>query len=133
VSLDRYGITIKDEPLIWQAIASNLNVIEDAPGRMETYKEALVRLGQAGYSDEVFWKTTKDLIMKEQKRLDCDSTIAIRNMFVHHMPDEKAFITFLEQKSIAILYMFGKTSRVVLNNELHNQYNAKVYQKHSNT
>lgn len=126
VSLERFGITVEDEPLIWKAIASNLKQIEDQPGRMEVFKESLTRVGYAGYRDPLFWKETKDLIMKEQKRLDCDSTIAIRNMFVKIMPDEKAFITFLEQKTISILFMFGKTSRIVLNHELHNEYRAKL-------
>jgi hypothetical protein len=119
--LESYGITHKEEPLIWGAIANNLKAIDNNhQGRMEYYKEALIRVGKSGYDDQVFWKDTKDLIMKEQKWLDCESTIGIRNMFVKVMPEEKAFITFLEQKSISILFMFGKTSKIILNNDLHN-------------
>jgi hypothetical protein len=63
---------------------------------IDNFRETIINLGYSGFNDPLYWKDIKELIVKEQKRLDAISTVEIRNMFVSQMPQEKAFIWFLE-------------------------------------
>lgn len=78
-----------------------------------------MNIGHSGYKDQIYWNDIKHLIIREQKKLDLAATVDIRNMFVRNHEEEKAFISFLEQKSIAILFMFGKANKFILNYNLH--------------
>ena len=46
--------------------------------------------------------------------IDVKSLVLLRNIFVQNMPDEKPFISFLEQKIIANLYTFGYKTHIRL-------------------
>jgi hypothetical protein len=40
--------------------------------------------------------------------------IDLRNAFVKFRPEERAFISYLEMRTIGIFYMFGKSNRQIL-------------------
>jgi hypothetical protein len=75
----------------------------------EILKNLVEGIAESGYKDELFWNEIKDFSVKNLKFFDASNIIDLRNVFVKHFPQEKAFIQFTEQKAISVLYLFGKT------------------------
>ena len=71
-------------------------------------------MAEAGFEDEETWRHIKEQVVNNHRVMDAKSMIDLRNSFVKHRPDERAFISYLEMRTIGILYMFGKTNRSIL-------------------
>jgi hypothetical protein len=103
------GIKYEHAPDIWETIAKNLLISKNNTIENEILKNLVVGIAESGYKDEFFWNEIKDFAVKKAKFFDASNIIDLRNVFVKHFPEEKAFIQFTEQKAISVFYLFGKT------------------------
>lgn len=78
------------------------------------FRKACQNLADAGYTDELTWKDLKETIIENKQSFDALNIIELRNIYVEKFPHEMAFITYLEQQMVAIVYNFGKSQKVKL-------------------
>ena len=106
-----YGLNYEKAPEIWDAIAQATLSIKSSLISNTLLKNTIVPLAQSGYKGETFWKEIKDLVIEHSRHLDLLTMLEIRNQYVLNFSHEKAFISFIEQKSINTLFYFGKSSK----------------------
>ena len=75
----------------------------------DTFKHVVLCLAQSGYKDDKLWKGIREAIITNRGDIDAIGFIDLRNAYLLHFPEELAMISYLEQRYITMLYMFGKT------------------------
>lgn len=110
-SLTELGYTVQDQPKIWEAIARSLIILKDEHLKNGSLKDIVNDLAKAGYEDDEFWKQVKHLIVDNKNSIDGQTYIELRNTHVEYFPHQVAMISYLEQKAIASLFMFGKSHK----------------------
>ena len=112
--MNKHGIDYEQAPEIWDAIVKCVITLKDQFIANDNFKKIVVGMAQGGYKNEERWKEVKEIILINNKLLDAASIIEIRNIFVEYFPNDRAFISFLEQKSIQTFFMFGRSHKSVL-------------------
>jgi hypothetical protein len=110
-SLTNLGFTYAEHSQLWETIARSLIQLEDEHLKNGSFKDIVEDLAKAGYKDPEFWKEIKQFIVKNRQNIDGQTYIELRNTHVQYFPNQVAMISFLEQKSISSLFLFGRSHR----------------------
>ena len=136
--LMRYEVKYDNQPELWQSLAESVFLNRTELILKGDYIKSLQYMIEADYfkTAEMFWRF-KDTIVENTSKLDMLSLLEMRNLCLLHFPEEIAFITTLEQKSIGALYNFGRSYKTPLfhgmliskNKRMTDQQLTKVHQR----
>ena len=109
--LIKYGMNYDLVPKLWDQIGQNMfeSKVIDIPTDQFAALASFIAL--SGYKNQDVWKHIKEKIVLSSKFLDASSYIDMRNAFVKKLPEERAFISYLEMKTIGRFFMFGRSQK----------------------
>ena len=98
-------------PEVWNEIGNVVLEAKSSNLEAEHYMQLAACLVQSGCKNQELIKSIKEHILTISKEIDASSFIDLRNAFVEHYPEERAYISFLEMKTISRFFLFGRSQR----------------------